>query len=167
MYLSAISRWWTPKEILQLRNLQPAASRLASSCKAPNGHSQPQIGAAVPEQQRRGGREPQDEDQRRHQEVVPAEVRPQRVEEGEDVDDRQLRLGVPADPQQGERQETQPNPVVEHGPADEPSWKKKISVSKPSAASSTPTWPPWPATWRTTPAARPHQGKGGLHAGRE
>ncbi|MNT08553.1 hypothetical protein D3C72_1432980 [compost metagenome] len=69
----------------------------------------------VPEHHGDRGGAPQDEHQRVHQEVLPAEIRAQGREERQHVDDGQLRLAVPADPEQRERQERQAQPVVQEG----------------------------------------------------
>ena len=70
--------------------------RLTSSCNAPNRRRKSAERAPVPEQERGGGREPQYEDERRHQKIVPAKISPERVEKCEHIDDRKLRLRVPS-----------------------------------------------------------------------
>ena len=70
-----------------------------------------------PEQQPRGDRAPEQEDQRRRQEVFPAEAGHQRIGEGQDVDHRQLRVRVPAEPDQNEQQITAAHPDIELGAA--------------------------------------------------
>ena len=89
------------------------AMRLVSSCRAPKGQSQPQIGAAAPEQQRCRHREPQDEDQRVHQERASQEkpVGQRGVGEGHDVDDRQAgRSSIQPSQTQGEGQKGDAEP---------------------------------------------------------
>ena len=135
MYLIGHRRSCTPERHLDLRHVaEPWPTRLSKLLQRAERAQPAAERAAAPEQQRRRDREPQDEDQRRHQEVVPAEVGPQRVDEGEDVDDRKLRLRVPAEPDQREDQEAEPHAVVQHRPAHEPVLEEEDGRSAPASA---------------------------------
>jgi hypothetical protein len=61
---------------------------------------------------------PENENQRLQQEEVPGELGCQRIEESQDVDDRQLRAGEPADPDQGEEQKSRPQTLIKLAPFD-------------------------------------------------
>ncbi|MNF67538.1 hypothetical protein D3C84_493560 [compost metagenome] len=75
--------------------------------------------ATAPQQNARGGEDPQHEDQRIGEKQLPAKVLEQRMDEGQDVDHRQLPQGIPAQEHHGEEQVTATQPVQKTGPASE------------------------------------------------
>ena len=75
---------------------------------------------AVPQQHGCGGKQPQDEHNRIHQEEVPTEFGQDGGEQCQRIDDRQLRLSVPTDIEQGKCQEHQAEAVVPFLIADNP-----------------------------------------------
>ena len=105
MYFTGQSRSCRPQGRVHCGTCSARAMRLVSSCKRAKRAEPAAIGPAPPEQQRRRDREPQDEGQRVQQERLPAEAADQRAEQRHQVDDRQLRIGIPAQEDQRDRQE--------------------------------------------------------------
>ena len=105
---------------LQLRYAEPAAEMVGQLLQRPERAQPAAERPAAPEQQPGRHGEPEDEDQRVHEKIGPAEVGEQRVGEGQHVDHRQLRLGVPAEPDQGEDEKAVADPGGQPRPADEP-----------------------------------------------
>ena len=62
--------------------------------------------AAPPKEQADEGKGPEDENHRVHQKHRDLEAMPEREQQGENIDHRELALGVEPDEQQGEQQET-------------------------------------------------------------
>ena len=110
MYLIGQSRSCSPHGSSHCGMRTSFASRFSELLQRAERAEPAAIGAAPPEEQRRRDAEPEDEDQRVDQERVPAELRRQRIGEGEDVDDGKLRVGDPADPDQREGQEADAKP---------------------------------------------------------
>lgn len=106
MYLIGQRRSCRPKGRRHCGRWASRPRRPTSSCSAPKGQSQPQKNATAPEQQGHGHVAPKDEDQGFQQKEVPTELLEQGVGEGQDIDHRKLRAGDPADPDQGEEQES-------------------------------------------------------------
>ena len=68
------------------------------------------IGPAPPKNQRCSDCEPQDKGQRIEQERLPAEIRGQRAKERHQVHDRELRIGIPAQKHQRDREKPHAEP---------------------------------------------------------
>ncbi|CAM4107566.1 hypothetical protein ACMU6081_27640 [Achromobacter mucicolens] len=98
---------------LQLTHAQPPRDAVGQFLQRAERAQPAAERAAVPEHHGDGGGAPQDEHQRVHQEVFPAEIGAQGREERQHVHDGQLRLAVPADPEQREGKEGQAQAVVQ------------------------------------------------------
>ena len=119
MYLIGHSRSCRPQGTLYCGTLSAWATLLSSSCSAPNGQSQPQNGPRPQNSSPAAIDGPEDEDQRRREEVFPTEAGQQRVGEGQDVDDGKLRVRVPAQPDENEQQIAAADPRVDRRPTDQ------------------------------------------------
>src|SRR5690606_19483759 len=71
--------------------------------------------------------EPQDENERVEQEILPVEISPERVREGQHIDHRELCLRIPAEPDQGEEQEADAEALIENRPPNEPTLKEEYA----------------------------------------
>ncbi len=88
-----------------LRNAQLARDLVGQFLQGAEGAEPAAIGAPTPEKQRGGNGKPKDKGQRIQQERLPAEAVHQAAEQCHQVDDRKLRIGVPAEKDQCECQE--------------------------------------------------------------
>ena len=119
MYLIGQSRSCRPQGTLICGTFSHCATLLVSSCSAPNGQSQPQNGprpqnssaaATAAQRMKISGAA------RKNSQLKSVM---QRVREGQHVDDRELGVGVPAEPDEREGQVGAPHPDVELRAADQ------------------------------------------------